>query len=68
MQEARELLLTNERKFVAEKDNTENAIKSQWDMFKEKVLKSEEIKSFNSYEEYKRAVNQKKSHRGVRRA
>ena len=59
VQEARELLLTNERKFVAEKDNTENAIKSQWDMFKEKVLKSEEIKSFNSYEEYKRAVNQK---------
>ena len=59
VQEARELLLTNERKFVAEKDNTENAIKSQWDMFKEKALQSEEIKSFNSYEEYRRAVNQK---------
>ena len=59
VQEARELLLTNERKFVAEKDNTENAIKSQWDMFKEKALQSEEIKSFNSYEEYIRAVNQK---------
>lgn len=59
VQEARELLLTNERKFVAEKDNTENAIKSQWDMFKEKALQSEEIKSFNSYEEYIRAINQK---------
>ena len=59
VQEARELLLTNERKFVAEKDSTENAIKSQWNMFKEKVLKSEEIKSFNSYEEYIRAINQK---------
>ena len=59
VQEARELLLTNERKFIAEKDNTENAIKSQWDMFKEKALQSEEIKSFNSYEEYIRAVNQK---------
>ena len=59
VQEARELLLTNERKFIAEKDNTENAIKSQWDMFKEKALQSEEIKSFNSYEEYIRAINQK---------
>ena len=28
-------------------------------MFKEKALQSGEIKSFNSYEEYKRAVNQK---------
>ena len=59
VQEARELLLTNERKFVAEKDNTENAIKSQWDMFKEKALQCEEIKSFNSYKEYIRAINQK---------
>lgn len=59
-QEEREILLKNERKFVAEKDNTENAIKVQWDIFKEKVFKSEEIKNFNSYEEYIRLLNQKK--------
>lgn len=59
VQEERELLITNERKFVAEKDNTENAIKAQWNMFREKVFESEEIKNFDSYEEYSRAVNQK---------
>ncbi|MDZ5255300.1 hypothetical protein [Clostridium sp. LIBA-8841] len=59
VQDERELLITNERKFVAEKDNTENAIKAQWNMFREKVFESEEIKNFDSYEEYSRAVNQK---------
>lgn len=59
VQEERDVLITNERKFVAEKDNTENAIKTQWDMFREKVFESEEIKNFASYEEYSRAINQK---------
>lgn len=59
VKEERELLITNERKFVAEKDNTENAIKAQWNIFREKVFESEEIKNFDSYEEYSRIVNQK---------
>ncbi|MGG5460240.1 hypothetical protein [Clostridium sp. B9] len=57
--EEKEILISNERKFVAEKDNTEKSIKAHWDMFKECVFNSENIKEFEGYEEYNRAINQK---------
>ena len=58
-EERRELLLINEKKFISEKENTENAIDSHWDMFRERVLEAEEIKSFDIYEDYKVFKNQK---------
>lgn len=55
----RDILLDNEKKFIAEKDNTKKSIEAHWEMFKEKVLKSEAVKTFESYEEYSRMINQR---------
>ncbi len=52
------ILLENEKKFMAEKENTKKSIEAHWEMFKEKVLKSEIIKNYPSYEEYSRMINQ----------
>lgn len=58
-EERKKILLENEKKFLSEKANTENSIESHWDMFKEKVIESEEIKNFSTYQEYERVRNQK---------
>lgn len=55
----RDILLDNEKKFIAEKDNTKKSIEAHWEMFKEKVLESEAVKNFESYEEYSGMINQR---------
>ncbi|WP_300351052.1 hypothetical protein [Clostridium sp.] len=52
------MLLENEKKFIAEKDNTKKSIEAHLEMFREKVLKSETIKNFSCYDEYSKMVNQ----------